>query len=539
MNGARLLVDTLKAAGVERLFTLSGNQILSIYDACLDVGIAVTDTRHEAAAAHMADAWARLRDRPGVCLVSAGPGHTNALTGVANALLSESPVLWLSGGSDLATLGRGGFQEMDQAGLARPVCKAAWTVERAEAIPAIVARAWQIMMADPPGPVHLTLPADVLAQSVTLPTTMITGSGADTSLDERRPAPTPVEPGAIEQAQALLAGARRPLILAGPAAGRGALGRLLTTLAERTGIPTFVVESPRGLNDPAWHAAGRLFSEVDCLVLLAPVDFAVGFIGPSLLAPAASLIHVAPTADAIDRRHPATLGLVGDRAGSIARLLAGHHAPRQDWSEWAARLAVEQAMARRRVDAAETRTAPLHPLVLAATVGEMLPEDAIVAIDGGEFSQWARWAMGIGPQTCLLNGKFGMIGPAIPFAIGAALARPGSKVVAFLGDGTFGFHAMEFDTAVRHKVPFVAIIGNDAGWAAERHRQRRLYGLERLVAADLLPTRYDQVVAALGGHGEFVERPEQLRPALERALASERPACVNVMIASIPSPAAF
>jgi acetolactate synthase-1/2/3 large subunit len=169
----------------------------------------------------------------------------------------------------------------------------------------------------------------------------------------------------------------------------------------------------------------------------------------------------------------------------------------------------------------------------------LLPAGAIIAQDGGEFGQWVRWAGGADDYQTLVNGKFGMIGPAIPYAIGAALAVPGVPSIACLGDGTAGFHLMELDTAVRHAIPLVVVIGNDAGWAAERHRQRQHYGPDRIVASDLLPTRYDRVAQALGALGEYVERPEQLRPALERALAAGRPVCVNVMIQSLPSPAAY
>jgi acetolactate synthase-1/2/3 large subunit len=161
-----------------------------------------------------------------------------------------------------------------------------------------------------------------------------------------------------------------------------------------------------------------------------------------------------------------------------------------------------------------------------------------VAVDGGEMGQWARWAIGTGQFTTVLNGKLGGIGPAIPFAIAAKIARPDQRSAAFLGDGTFGFHGLELDTAVRFNLPLVVIVGNDAGWAAERHRQRQVYGQDRVVASDLLPTRYDRVAEALGCHAEHVEHPEQLGPALERAFASGKPACVNVAIASIPSPSA-
>lgn len=530
LTGAAVLARDLARLGVERIFTLSGNQILSLYDACLDAGLALTDTRHEAAAGHMAEAWARLRDQPGVCLVSAGPGHTNTITAIANARASETPVLWLSGGSELAQAGRGAFQELDQVALAAPVCKAAWQAETAAQLPALLARAWRTMLDGRPGPVHLTLPADVLGQPTSAP-----------PLDPAacRPDPRLADPALVAEAVALLARAERPLILASPSAARGAAGQALAALRERTGLPALTVESPRGLTDPALHGLGQAVPEADVVLLLAPPDFAVAFAGPRAVAPAARLIQVAPAAGELVHDRPVAVGLTGDAASVLRQFLeaaAGHV-----WhtGAWRAELAVRRARARADLSAHERSDAwPIHPLRLAAEVRALLPPGASVSLDGGEFGQWARWAFGDADCVALVNGKLGMIGPAIPFAIGAALARPGYPAVALLGDGTFGYHALEFDTAVRHGLPIIAVVGNDAGWAAERHRQVAQYGPDRVVASDLLPSRYDEVVRALGGAGEFVQSPAELRPALARALASGRPACVNVLIQSVPSPAA-
>jgi acetolactate synthase I/II/III large subunit len=531
-TGADVLVQELERLGVERIFTLSGNQILSIYDACLDHGIAVTDTRHEAAAGHMADAWARLRGEPGVCLVSAGPGHTNALTSILNARASESPVLWLSGGSDLAVAGRGGFQEIDQVGLASAACKAAWYVRSASELPALLARAWQVMQEDRPGPVHLTLPADLLARPV----------GGEISPGDKgtgEPNGSVIDPDLVHRALSILASASRPLFLASPSAVRGKTGQAVARLSARTGIPCFPVESPRGLTDPAWHHQGQLVSEADAVLMLAPFDFAVAFGGPKSFGSGCSIVQIAPASRKPGESPSIALALTGD-AGSIL----GHLLSRCDDFTWDA-LAWRERLAARRSTAldelrpfAESDESPIHPLRLATELRNVLPTGAIIAQDGGEFAQWVRWAFGGTDFSTLVNGKLGMIGPSIPFAIGAALARPDVPAVACLGDGTAGYHIMEFDTAIRHRIPFLAIVGNDAAWAAERHRQIALYGPERLVAADLLPSRYDEVVRALGGHGEYVERPDEIRPALERALASGLPACVNVRIQSVQSPAA-
>lgn len=532
VSGAVLLARSLAQAGVGPIFTLSGNQILPVYDAGLDAGLQFVDGRHETAVAHMADAWGRLTGRPGVCLVTAGPGHTNALTGLVTAQFAESPMLLLSGGSLLAQAGKGGFQEIDQVGTARPLCKASWQARSADELPSLLARAWRTALEGTPGPVHVTLPFDVLQQSTD------EASAPLPTAAELTPATSGADPSAVGQAVALLAEARRPLVLGSPSAWRGEAGNRLRTLLETTKLPGFAIESPRGLTDPALHGVGSAFSQADVVLLLGPQDFAVGFAEERALG-TARLIQVAPAAAEIGRSRAAEVGLVGDAASVLEQLLVA--ARERSWSSsgWRDELEAAQREGLSRLAPFErTNDLPLHPLRLATEVRDLLNDGDSVALDGGELGQWARWAIGSGPFTTILNGKLGGIGPAIPFAIAAKIARPAHRCVAFLGDGTFGFHGLELDTAVRFRLPIVAIIGNDAGWSAERHRQRQVYGEDRVVAAELLPTRYDRVAEALGCHAEHVERPDQLRPALERAFNSGKPACLNVTIASIPSPSA-
>ena len=532
-NGAGLLARALAQAGVGPIFTLSGNQVLPVYDAGLDAGLRFVDTRHESAAAHMADAWGRLTGQPGVCLVTAGPGHTNALTGVATAWLAESPMILLSGGANYAHLGKGGFQEIDQLGVVRPICKQAWLARSAAELSQLVAHAWRTAQEGTPGPVHITLPFDVLQEQV------------DASIVPQ-PAPADFEPthrradaDDVRRALELLARAERPVVLGGPAAWRGAAGERLQALLDRAEMPGFLIESPRGLTDPSLHGLGKEFKRADVVLLLTPQDFTIGFGGPPALDESARLVQVAPERGEIGRNRPVEVGLVGDPPTVLGQLLEA--AGRLTWPGTGWRDELERVQVSNLAELAAGATSdevPLHPLRVAAEARELLRPGDCVALDGGEFGQWARWALGGGPYETLGNGKLGGIGSGIPFAIAAAITRPEARSIAFIGDGTFGFHGMELDTAVRFGVPSVVVVGNDAGWAAERHRQREVYGPDRVVAADLLPTRYDLVARALGAHGEHVERPEELGPALERALASGRPALVNVAIASIPSPSA-
>ena len=532
VSGATLLARTLAEAQVGPIFTLSGNQILPIYEAGIDAGLRFIDGRHETAVAHMADAWGRLTGRPGVCLVTAGPGHTNALTGLATAHLAESPLVLVSGGSPEGQAGRGAFQEMDQVAAALPLCKAAWQVRTVADVPGALARAWRTALEGTPGPVHLTVPVDVLQASISedeapLPTE-----------DELRPVPVSAGQSEIAQAVALLAGATRPLILGSPSVWRGAAGDRLRALLDLTQVPGFAIESPRGLTDPALHGVGAEFAKADVVLLLGPQDFAVGFASERALG-TAQLIQVAPSTSEIGRSRPADLGLVGDAATVLEQLEQAARERTWSASGWrqeleAARREGQERLARFEQSGEE----PIHPLRVTTEVRELLDDGDCVSIDGGEFGQWGRWATGSGRFATILNGKLGGIGPAIPFAIAAKVARPAHRSVAFLGDGTFGFHGLELDTAVRFGLPLVVIVGNDAGWAAERHRQRQVYGEDRVIASDLLPTRYDKVAEALGCHAEHVDRVDRLRPALERAFNSGKPACVNVAIASVPSPSA-
>ncbi len=532
VNGAVLLARALEQAGVGPIFTLSGNQILPVYEAGLDSGLRFIDGRHETAVAHMADAWGRLMGRPGVCLVTAGPGHTNALTGLLTAHLAESPMLLLSGGSNLAQDGKGGFQEIDQVATAQPLCKASLRATSAAGLPALMAEAWCTALAGTPGPVHLTLPFDVLQQAVDEDGVAMPGPDAFV------PAPAPAADDGIEQAVALLAGAQRPLVLGSPSAWRGEAGVRLRSLLDTLKAPGFAIESPRGLTDPALHGVSAQFPRADVVLLLGRQDFAVGFAGERALG-AARIIQVMPTAAELGVNRAPEVGLVGDAATVLDQLLAAARTRTWAGSGWRAEVEAAQREGEARfADDARSDAAPIHPLRLATAVRDLLDDGDSVAIDGGEFGQWARWAMGASRFTTVLNGKLGGIGPAIPFGIAAKVARPARRCVAFLGDGTFGFHGLELDTAVRFNLPLVVVVGNDAGWAAERHRQRQVYGPDRVVAADLLPTRYDRVAGALGCHAEHVERPADLRPALQRAFNSGKPACVNVAIASVQSPSA-
>jgi acetolactate synthase-1/2/3 large subunit len=525
-RGADLVVDALAAAGVTHLFSLSGNQILSVYDATVGRGPAIVHTRHEAAAVHMADAWGRLTERPGVALVTAGPGHLNALSALYGARMAESPVVLLSGASPLAQAGRGAFQEVDQVAAARPVTKAAWLATDAERLGEDVARALELARSGRPGAVHVSLPGDLLEAHVGAPAPARAPAAPEPELD----------PVLLDQALALLAGAERPLILLGPAMARPKRRAAVESFARLTGSAALPMESPRGTNDPWLHGAAPLLGEADVVLLLGKKpDFAVKFGEPPAFAPGARLIQVDADRDALRAARRIAVAIHGAPERVIERLHAAAEGRPWRHAGWFD----EVARARRTLPVGwealrHSSRQPIHPLRVCAAVQPFLDRGAILVADGGEFGQWAQ--AGLEAETRLINGPSGSIGSALPMALAARLAEPGRQVLALLGDGTFGFHPAEFDTALRYGLPIVAVVGNDARWNAEHQLQLRHYGAERLVGCELLPTRYDRVVEALGGHGELVERAEALEGALARAAAAGLPACVNVLIDGVAAP---
>jgi len=511
---------------VRQIFSLSGNQILSIYDATIGRDIRIVHTRHEAAAVHMADAWGRLGEEPGVALVTAGPGHLNALSALYGALMAESPVVLLSGHAPAGQAGRGAFQEMDQAGAAAPVTKASWVAKDAAKLGEDIAMALDLARSGRPGPVHVSLPGDLLDMKV--------DDGASRFGQGPR-GPMPAAEADLRPLMELLEGARRPLILIGPAMARPARRAAVERLAAATGMPALAMESPRGVNDPWLHMATGCLGRADLVLLLGKrLDFAVRYGAAPPFDAACRFVQADWDAEALDRSGRVSLGLVTDPAllgGALAAAapLAGR------WRDWGG----EVASARASVPAEweglrrSTRT-PMHPLRVCAEIQPLLDRGALLVADGGEFGQWIQ--AGCEAGTRLINGLSGSIGSALPIAIAARLRHPDRPVIAALGDGTFGFHALELDTAVRAGLPIVAVVGNDARWNAEHQLQLQHYGAARAVGCELNPSRYDLVASALGGHGEHVERPEALRPALERAVASGLPACVNVMIDGVAAP---
>jgi acetolactate synthase I/II/III large subunit len=536
LRGADVLVRSLEAAGVRTVFTLSGNHIMPVFDAVLGRSIDLIHVRHEAAAVHMADAYARLTGEVGVALVTGGQGHTNAVAALTTAQCADSPVLLLSGHAPLNELGRGSFQELRQAEMAAPVCKASSTARASATLGADVARAMQLALSGRPGPVHVSLPVDVLDGTIAEAKAGVLGSSAFRAI---------VQPLAADVAAAVMEAmkrAKRPLVVAGPMLATASGRAKLTALERACGVPVVVMESPRGINDPGLGAFAEVLAQADLIVFLGkPLDFTLRFGEAPAVADDAQFIVIDPERAMIARVHRekgsrVVLSALADAAAAVDALMvtAGGGAGDAGWRDAVAQAIIHRPPAWRDVAG---REGAVHPIELCRAVQSVIDSapDAIFIADGGEIGQWAQ--AGIVARRRVINGVAGSIGASIPFAIAARVVEPKAPVVAVMGDGTFGFHMAEFDTAVRHKLPFVAVVGNDSAWNAEHQIQVRAYGAARAHSCELLPgTRYDQVAVALGGHGELVTRAADIEPALGRAIASGKPACVNVMIERLPAP---
>ncbi len=532
LRGADIVARVLERAGHSDIFTLSGNHIMSLFDAAIETKLSLMHVRHEAAAVHMADAYGRLTGRPGIAWVTGGPGHANAVGALFTALGQESPMVLLSGHTETDQLGRGGFQELRQVEMAAPVCKAAWMATDTATVGMDVAKALRLAISGRPGPVHLSLPSDVLDATVAEASV-----AWPTEADLTAPA-SGFSDAAADAVLGLLATAKRPLIIGPPNLATRSGRALLRRLEDALAIPTCISEGPRGFNDASLGAYADVAKRADMVLLLGKaLDFTVKF-GGAPFAPACRFIAIDPEGAILGRTARAkalAFGCVGDTDPAAAALIArGHACGDPGWLAEARSCLDDRPAAW--ADVVSTTQGRLHPAEVFRTLQPFLTRepDAILICDGGEFAQWGQSMLR--NERRMINGVAGSIGSSLPMAAGARVVEKTAPVFAVLGDGTFGFHMSEIETAVRLDLPYVAIVGTDCRWNAEYNLQVRDYGPNRTHGCDLNATRYDLVASALGGHGELVTRSEELGPAIERCLGSGRPAVVNVMIESIPSP---
>ncbi len=523
VHGGRLVAQRLRAHGVEKLFTLSGGHLFSIYDGCRAEGIELIDVRHEQTAAFAAEGWAKVTRSVGVCALTAGPGVTNGMSAIASASLNHSPVVVLGGRAPAFRWGQGSLQEIDHVPFVRPLVKFAATPESTAEIPGLVDDALRLAAAPRTGPTFVDFPLDYVFTEAEMPTDELPAVGASAAADAT----------AISRAAALLRDAERPAIMAGTGLYWGRGENALRELAEALRVPVFLNGLGRGCV-PADHelcfsrARGQALGGADvALVIGVPLDFRLGFGGAFAADADVIVIDVAEP----EREHPRPVAaeLYGDLAEAL-RALASAAAGGPDREPWIKSLRATENE-KRAAEAAELadERAPLHPMRIYGELAQMLDRNAIVIGDGGDFVSFAGRLVDSYEPGCWLDpGPYGCLGSGPGYALAAKLAHPDRQVVLLLGDGALGFAGMDFDTLVRHGVAVVGVVGNNGIWALEKHPMEALYGYS--VAAELTPeTRYDQVVEALGGVGSLVREPAELRPALERAFESGRPALVNVL----------
>jgi acetolactate synthase-1/2/3 large subunit len=525
LHGGRLIAKRLKAHGVSKLFTLSGGHLFSIYDGCREEGIDIVDTRHEQAATFAAEGWAKVTREPGVAALTAGPGVTNGMSAMGSAMMNNSPIVVLGGRAPAMRWGMGSLQEIDHVPFVRPLTKLAATAESTEDIPGLLDDALVAALSPHTGPAFLDFPMDIVfmeAEEVDEPATLPDAASEPAATD------------GLDRAIALLQGAERPVIMAGTNLWWGHGEQALLELAQERRIPVFLNGLARGCV-PADHelffarARGAALSGADvALVIGVPMDFRLGF--GAAFGEDTELIVLDRAEPARAHPRPVAAELYGGIGATLDALRSGASGLQDATGAWIEQLrGIEDE--RRGAEAAELADdrAPLHPMRIYGELNAVLDRNAIVVGDGGDFVSYAGKMINSYEPGCWLDpGPFGCLGSGPGYALAAKLAHPDRQVVLLLGDGAFGFSGLEFDTLARHGVNVVGVMGNNGIWGLEKHPMEFLYGYS--VAADLQPElRYDRVVEALGGHGEFVERPGDLRGALDRAFSAGRPALVNVL----------
>ncbi|RAK64346.1 thiamine pyrophosphate-binding protein [Phenylobacterium kunshanense] len=537
VTGGELVARTLKAAGVTRVFALHGGHHEALFKGCVDHDIAITDFRHEAAAGHAADAYARTTGRLGVCIITAGPGYANATAAIANAHLDGSPVLFIIGAPPLREVETNPLQGgIDQIAMARPVSKWALSIPATERIPDLTAMAIRRAVTGRPGPVVLELPIDILHQSVPL-----SQATPPAGVNVRpRPAPAPSETQALVD---LLAAAQRPVIIAGLEAANDATATAIRPLVERLRIPVFVKSQAAGLLPPGHPLDGGAASGLgvlpmlglprpDLVILLgARMGLLLGGRSGAIVPHDARVAQVALDAGEIGRIRDVDLAIAAAAAETLSALdtaTAGFAG--QDWSGWAAQAtSVRAAMAAMVPPPSET--GKIHPAHAAAAVAQAAGTEAVFVLDGGEAASWAGGAVRVdAPARVLSHGYLGCLGIGPGFAIGAQLAHPDRRLVQVTGDGAMGFHVQEFDTMVRHRLPIVTVVLNNEVWGMSIHGQQLMYGANYNVITQIAGTHYADIAAAFGCHAERVTTLAGVGPAMERALSAGRPALVEIMV---------
>jgi len=536
IDGGQLLVDALRRGGIDTIFTLHGGHLDAIFQAARDRGMRLVDTRHEQAAGHAADGWARTTGRVGVAVVTAGPGFTDCVTAVANAYLDAIPTLFIAGAAPLRDAEMLPLQGgIDQVAIVTPITKWAHRVTHTHRIPDLVAQALRVAREGRPGPVFLEVPIDVLFASAEDP--------GDRAAPRGSAPPAPARE-AVATALEWLREAERPAILAGGGVWFSGSAPTLRAFAERTGVPVFMNAKARGTVPDGHPQCGGSFTNLavtrmvgagtpDALLLLGTrMGLFTGGRSGAVIPHDAKVVQVDVEAEEIGRNRDVDLAVVADCHEFLRTALnAASDVEWPDRDQWLE--AVGQIRAGPAVlfdEHLHSTASPIHPYRLMAEIAQILPADAIVAADGGETAGWMEMAASVQHGGhWMSHGYLGCLGTGMPFAIAAQVAHPDKRVLCVVGDGSVGLNFAEFDSMVRHGLPIVVVVNNDQLWGMSAHGQDLIFGRDRRVVTELGPVRYDLAAAGFGCHPEYVTEPGDIGPALQRAFTSGRAACVNVM----------
>ena len=525
-HGGELIASALESQGVSIIYTLCGGHIAPIYDGCLNHDIDIIDFRHEQAAAHAADAHARLTRNIGVAVVTAGPGVTDAVTGVANAYQARSPMLLIGGAAPLKSKGMGGLQEMPQTEMFETFTKASFTIERTEDIPAKMTEAFKAALSGRPGPVFIEVPFDVLFNAIDRPNHIASKVEI-----------TPIEPatGDLTRIFDILHTAQKPVIIAGTQVYWDEAHDALRNLAEQTNIPVYTNGGGRGtlpMTHPNCFKASRSYAlkHADAVVLIGtPLDFRLKF-GKDGWNPDGKLIQIENDPQELNHNRPADVALLANARLTLEAFSEGLQGA--NYTEWRNEVADAEALKTKQLDEwTNINDSPINHFRMGAAINNFVDENTIVIGDGGDIVSAVAKVLDITrPGQWLDPGPLGCLGVGAPFAIAAQHLFPDRRVLIVNGDGSFGLNGFEFDTAVRFDLPIVSIVGNDGGWGQIRTPLKTMLGQERPPATSLSFARYDEIVKAMGGYGELVEDPDDIEVALERAFASGKPATINVIL---------
>ncbi|RJP94837.1 MAG: thiamine pyrophosphate-binding protein [Desulfobacteraceae bacterium] len=541
ISGGHLVAKYLKE--VERVgivFTISGGHIENILDGLTQYQIRTIDVRHEQAAAMMAHAYSIYNNMPGVCLVTAGPGFTNALTGIANAYLDNVALVVLCGRHPLRDDLTGALQEMNQIDMVKPVTKWCATCYDIKRIPEYLSIAFRQATMGRPGPVFLELPPDIL---------FVSTDEKSVALPVRRIHKTYVQPdpSELEAAARIINSAKRPLFIGGSGVRMSGSGDALAQFIDKTGFPFALLNNGRGAlpdNHPLCINDGG-FTGIMTGAPQADVIIAAGIrfnwvMQATKLFPDAKVVRIDIEPHEIDRNRASDVGLAGDCGLVLSKLLP--LVEKQDHGEWASKL--KNAYAAFLITEQEQRknpSDPIHPNRLVAKIMEVFGEDAYYVADGGDTSYYGLAGFSSAHQAGVLipaGALLGCLGTGIPFAIAGKLSHPDKPVIVLNGDGSFGFNSMEFDTAVRHNIPIICVVNNDCAWGMIKHSQGMSLGKDRTTCAELGMRHYEKMVEGLGGYGELVTEDADIVPAIQRSVASGKPACINVVTdPTVTSPA--